>query len=150
MNNNISEASLFLNAAISMIFTMFAYGGFPIIFAKTKKGRIKASKYRGLCYGINAIPMSFFLISANGVYNAAPYLIWTLIFSKIGIKMLTQRGILEESQVVTKDEIKYTCTACGYEDTKSYKNCPNCGTYMNFDNRTTDDTSASLTKKDSE
>ena len=70
----------FLAIAISLVLTLFIYGAFPVIFAKTRKTPITKKKYKRLCYGINFIGVVFF-VALNGASNGAPYILWTWVFS---------------------------------------------------------------------
>lgn len=127
-----SPALFFLLMVISLIVTLFVYGAFPIIFAKTRKKPITKKKYKGLCYGINFIGMVFFIV-LNGASSGAPYLLWTWIFSNYGIKTLTAKGLLsnalrgKEKQSVHVDKILF-CRKCGTRLDEDSRFCRKCGT----------------------
>ena len=87
----------FLAIAISLVLTLFIYGAFPVIFAKTRKTPITKKKYKRLCYGINFIGVVFF-VALNGASNGAPYILWTWVFSNQGLKTLTTKGLLLQSE----------------------------------------------------
>lgn len=90
--------SLFLIVLlISFVVTIFVYGAFPLIFAKTTKKPITKKKYKRLCYGLNIIGLVFFVV-LNGAVSGGPYLLWTWIFSNCGLKMLNSRGLLEDNE----------------------------------------------------
>ena len=127
-----SPALFFLVIVISLVVTLLVYGAFPVIFSKTRKTPITKKKYKGLCYGINAIGLIFFMI-LNGASNGAPYLLWTWIFSNCGIKTLTTRELLsdtleniEETQIPV-DKILF-CRKCGTKIDEDSRFCRKCGT----------------------
>lgn len=113
----------------SAIVTIIAYGAFPFIFAKTRNAPITKKKYRKLCYWINAAVMLGFLILNGGVGNGVPYLLWTWVFSKYGIKELEKRGIMEDSDHYNQPAPSFRCNSCGYEDAIKLDACPKCGAY---------------------
>lgn len=93
-NQDLSTSiSLFI---VSLGLTVLAYCAFPLIYAKSRKIAIHKKKYTRLCYGINFLVMLVFVI-INGSSSGAPYLLWTWVFSKSGLKTLKQRGLLEET-----------------------------------------------------
>lgn len=82
---------------ISFVVTIFVYGAFPLIFAKTTKKPITKKKYKRLCYGLNIIGMVCFIV-LNGAASGGPYLLWTWIFSNCGLKTLNSRGLLKDNE----------------------------------------------------
>ena len=127
-----SPALFFLVIVISLVVTLLVYGAFPVIFSKTRKTPITKKKYKGLCYGINAIGLVFF-VALNGASNGAPYLLWTWIFSNYGIKTLTARGLLSdtaksiEEVSESADKILF-CRKCGTRLDEDSRFCRKCGT----------------------
>lgn len=127
-----SPALFFLVIVISLVVTLLVYGAFPVIFSKTRKTPITKKKYKGLCYGINAIGFVFF-VALNGASNGAPYLLWTWIFSNYGIKTLTARGLLSdtakniEKVSESADKILF-CRKCGTSLDEYSRFCRKCGT----------------------
>ena len=86
---------------ISLVVTLLAYSAFPLIFARARKKVVTKKKYNWLCYGINFLVMIVFFTVLNGEPgNAAPYLLWTWVFSASGIKTLKNRGVLEGFQPI--------------------------------------------------
>lgn len=84
---------------VSLVVTLVAYGAFPLVLARVRKKVITKKKYNWLCYGINFLVMILFFTVMNGEPgNAAPYLLWTWVFSASGLKTLKNRGVLEGSQ----------------------------------------------------
>ena len=81
---------------LSLGLTALAYCAFPLIYAKSRKIPIQKKKYTRLCYGINFLVMLVFAV-INGGSSGAPYLLWTWVFSKSGLKTLKHRGLLEET-----------------------------------------------------
>lgn len=89
--------SLFLIVLlISFVVTIFVYGAFPLIFAKTTKKPITKKKYKRLCYGLNIIGMAFFIV-LNGAASGGPYFLWTWIFSNYGVKILNSRDLMKDN-----------------------------------------------------
>lgn len=88
---------LVLVLIISIVLTLFVYGAFPIIFAKTRKTPITKKKYKRLCYGINVIGFVLFAI-IDGAAQVGPYLLWTWIFSSAGVKTLENKGLFLETE----------------------------------------------------
>lgn len=86
---------------LSLVVTLVAYGAFPLILARVRKKVITKKKYNWLCYGINFLVMILFFTVINGEPgNAAPYLLWTWVFSASGLRILKSRGVLEGFQTV--------------------------------------------------
>lgn len=79
---------------LSLVITVVAYGALPILFACFRKEFITRGKYRLICFGINAVIMIVFMVLSQNFSNAAPYSMWTFVFSAIGIKILDKRGCL--------------------------------------------------------
>ena len=82
---------------VSFVVTIFVYGAFPLIFAKTTKKPITKKKYKRLCYGLNIIGTIFFIVF-NGAASGGPYFLWTWIFSNCGVKTLNSRGLLKDNE----------------------------------------------------
>ena len=85
-----------LSLIISLGLTVLAYCAFPLIYANNCKKAIPKKKYTKLCYGINFLIMLVFAL-INGGSSGAPYLLWTWVFSKSGLKALERRGLLVEA-----------------------------------------------------
>ena len=79
---------------LTLITTVLAYGGFPFIFAKTRKNPITKGKYRKMCYGINIAVKCVFAVINGGNFNIGPYLLWTWVFTTYGTKVLIKRGVM--------------------------------------------------------
>ena len=97
-----SPGLFFIILLISFAITVLVYGAFPIIFAKAKKTPISQRKYKGLCYGINAIGLVFFIV-LNGSVSGGPYLLWTWVFSRYGAKILESKFLLIDGHKPTKE-----------------------------------------------
>lgn len=87
---------------ISLAITLAAYGAFPLIFAKVYKRIITKKKYRWYCFGFNLLVMITFCIIYGRFSSWGPYVIWTTVFSGVGIKMLTNKGQLSEPKLHAK------------------------------------------------
>ena len=124
---------------ISLVVTLLAYAALPIILAKTRKKIITKKKYNLLCYGINFLIMIAF-IGLNGKSSGAPYIIWTGVFSSMGLRILKKRHVLDGFQPVTVEQnlqaidasddaprIRF-CRTCGSELLDGAKFCNKCGT----------------------
>ena len=111
---------------VGLFITVIEFGIFPIIWAYMRKDTISAKKYRWICFGVNfAINLVLHVLitsSAAGVYSAA-YVLWTVVFSAVGVKILNNRNVLEQQE----DVIAY-CTTCGIVGKCNGGNsyCPNC------------------------
>ena len=128
---------------LSLVITVFAYGAFPFIFAKTRNKPITKKKYRRMCYGINVAVMFLFIVINGGASNGAPYLLWTWVFTNWGTKILDVRGILVDESykpdvpnhlpelnnkpVVDADKIQF-CRKCGERLIENSRFCRKCGT----------------------
>lgn len=76
-----SQPSVFATIAQALFIAVLAYGAFPTIFAICKP-KISVKSYRWICFLANfVVYLGFALIGGN--YNAAPYLLWTVIFCAI-------------------------------------------------------------------
>ena len=117
---------------LSLIITILGYGAFPFIFARTRKKPVTKKKYRWLCYGINFGVMFLFIVF-NGEANGGPYLLWTWLFSRNGIKVLEERGLLKDNnyieveQPAKVDKICF-CRKCGAKLIEGSLFCSKCGT----------------------
>ena len=83
---------------VSLIITLFAYGAFPVIFAKTRNAPITQKKYTRLCYGVNFAVLFVFIIINGGATNGGPYLLWTWIFTSYGKKLLSKYGVMTDEK----------------------------------------------------
>ena len=74
--------------------------------------------------------MFIFVIGNGGVVNGAPYLLWTWLSSRYGIKILGTRGIMTDSEYLKDDPNRMTeCKSCGYRSKNYFDACPKCGQY---------------------
>ena len=89
---------------LSLAITLLAYGAFPLVFVITRNKPITKKNYYTLCYCINAVVMVLFIIWSGDPTSGGPYLLWTWIFSSLGVKILKKQGLLEESQPVLLEE----------------------------------------------
>ena len=116
----------------SIIITILGYGAFPFIFSRSRKIPITKKKFRWLCYGINFAVMFLFIVF-NGEANGGPYLLWTWLFSRNGIKVLEERDLLKDSDYIETpqptqiDQICF-CRKCGEKLLEDSRFCRKCGT----------------------
>lgn len=120
---------------LSLIVTLLAYGAFPLIFAYARGEKITKKKYSVLCYGINICVMVVFIVIEGKVLSGGAYALWTTVFSFWGVKILRNRGLLEESQPVTSETEAFpkaskkqdTVTPSSVEQKITINFCRKCG-----------------------
>lgn len=162
MNYDVYEqdpGTYFLLLLISLGITVLTYGAFPVLFARSRKKIISKKKYTMLCYGINFLVMILF-IAVNGESSGAPYILWTWVFSKSGLKTLTNNGLIEGNKAISPEDCpnrlaarKHVsqqvgsaqptqttkkicfCRKCGEALKDDCRFCYKCGTEIYFDNR---------------
>lgn len=91
---NENPAAFFLLAIVSLIITLVAYCAFPLIFAKVRKKGITKKRYRVLCFVVNFFVMAMFIAWNGEIGTGAPYVLWTTVFSAVGVKILNNRFII--------------------------------------------------------
>ena len=89
---------------LSFVITTVGYGAFPLIFTKIAKRTITKKKYRCLCYGINFGVMVLFKILGSGG-SGTPYILWTSIFTAVGLKKLEKKNLIEKGKTQPVTEI---------------------------------------------
>ncbi len=131
---------------ISLLITLAAYCAFPLIFASARKSPIANRRYRVYCYIFNFVVFILFTALNGEVANTGPYILWTLAFSAVGVKILDKRGrfaaVDEEAKDATVsppaaeaaplpslDELNPAKPIIEESSVESdiYKYCPNCG-----------------------
>ena len=113
---------------LSLFITVLIYGAIPLVLAIIKKSLITKKSYRALCFGINAIVLVISIIINEGNFNASPYILWTSLFSFLGIKILRSRNLLVESRDVADGQTYIIeCKCCGYREENYFHKCPKCG-----------------------
>lgn len=90
-----NSGTLLTMLLISFAITLFAYGAFPLIWAKIRTEVITKKKYKLTCWGVNLLISILFGI-LNGTTSGAPYVLWTLVFTNSGLKKLKSKGLLVE------------------------------------------------------
>jgi len=85
-----SASGLLLNLAITLVM----YSFFPILYAYIRRKEIESFHYRAKCFIFNLIIGAVMVAFFGGVANGAPYILWTFVFSSIGKRILTNRGLL--------------------------------------------------------
>ena len=147
---------------VGVILTAAVYCVFPLIYAQLRCKRVTAKSYRTICYCVNfavtVLIMIFSLAVSSGSIGGAsiwPYIIWTGIFTKPGVKILRSRGVLEgeiaepqgdeasakpqEGEPVGENDMERAeaaestrrtlrfCTRCGFELAENSWFCSRCG-----------------------
>lgn len=79
---------------VSLAVTLAAYGAFPLILARARKRAVTKKRYRASCFGFNLLVLIAFCFINGGFSSWAPYILWTAVFSGVGVKMLGRRGVL--------------------------------------------------------
>lgn len=80
----------------SLVLTLIAYGAFPLLFAALRAKPITRGKYKLFCFLVNLVIMFGIGFLGEGSSSGGPYLIWTLVFSGVGTRMLKNHGALKE------------------------------------------------------
>ena len=138
---------------VGVILTAAVYCVFPLIYAQLRCKRVTAKSYRTICYCVNfavtVLIMIFSLAVSSGSIGGAsiwPYIIWTGIFTKPGVKILRSRGVLEgeiaepqegeapaendalcaEAAQNARQTLRF-CTRCGFELAENSWFCSRCG-----------------------
>ena len=112
---------------ISLIVTVVTYGLFPVLFAVFRKKSITKRKYTWICYGVNFVVMCVFL-ALNGSSSGAPYLLWTWVFTRYGVKKIGLKGCVSHGDYLEDDPNRITeCLSCGYRNRDYFDTCPQCG-----------------------
>ena len=118
----------------SIIVTLILYGAFPLAFALLRKKTIAKSKYRLLCFLVNLVGLLLFVMVNGRPSSAAPYFLWTYVFSSCGIKLLTQKNALNNGASSSAMQSKKRepeilfCRKCGHKLEKGCNYCAKCGT----------------------
>ena len=165
MGNTIMELMdtpglLLLWLVVSLAVTLAIYCAGPLIFVKCRKTPITAKKYRVFCYLVNfAVAILTKIISDSTASSFAPYLLWTSVFTEVGIKRLRMKCLLSdvvtskspktgnsttlqstensEIDIQTKEtadeapKVKF-CRKCGQELIVGSSFCPHCGCDIGF------------------
>lgn len=122
------ESDNYLSLLIaSVLIAIVKYCAFPVIFANARKKPIERKKYKLICWGVNAglwFITSIFAFMSTGKVGAGAFILWTLVFVKVGTSQLEKRGIL------IPEEEKIMCPRCGYQMAKDCLFCKKCGQKM--------------------
>lgn len=84
---------------IDLVFTALLYCLFPLLFAAARHSPISKKKYFIICYIVNFVIMIGIVIFA--VYaevtprGGFPYLLWTIIFTNLGLSILKKHAVLD-------------------------------------------------------
>jgi len=132
MPNNFSIGNLLIDLAITVAF----YCALPIIIARTKKQATTKKKYRWSCFLSNIVVWLVFVVLTGGNSSGGAYMLWTWVFSNVGLGILGKRNLLSDSTVtssISKNE-KTILIGENDEDTaalasKNFFKCSSCGAY---------------------
>lgn len=87
---------------ISLIITLALYCAFPLLSANYCKTPKNKKKYILTCYGVNLIVwVGFFILTellTGDTSSGGAYILWTGVFSAVGIKTLDNRGMLIQNE----------------------------------------------------
>lgn len=97
----------FVSLIVSLAITLAAYSAFPLIYAGNRTDDIEKRKYVSKCYLVNFCVMILFTVLNGGTPSVAPYILWTSVFSKSGVKKLEARNLLADSKVGEASAAKY-------------------------------------------
>lgn len=89
---------------VGLIITLVAYAAFPLIFAKVRRKPITKKHYRVLCFIVNFIVMGLFIAWNGESSSGGPYILWTTVFSALGIKIMNKRFIIDAPTTTESEE----------------------------------------------
>lgn len=132
---------------ISLAFTVAKYCAFPLIFAGVRKSPITKKNYKILCWIVNSVLWVAFLVNISyngGDFSIIPFILWTKVFTSIGISKLDKKGALEQIATTnyssddkdssedlshSTENIIYNnyCRKCGAPLSKDSAFCNKCG-----------------------
>ena len=96
---------------LSLIFTILAYGMIPVTFAYLRSSVITKMKYIGICYGLNLIVLLIFIIINGSAVNGGPYILWTYISSAIGVKIMSNKHLIQENTKGKENNVESNVTS---------------------------------------
>lgn len=98
----------FLGIIFNLISTAALYAAFPLIFACTRKKQIKRKGYVWSCFGVNfAIMFALKVVltySGSDFGSLYPYVIWTEVFYRLGIKNMENKGLMHDDKPQSTDQ----------------------------------------------
>lgn len=131
---------------ISLAFTVAKYCAFPLIFAGVRKSPITKKNYKILCWIVNSVLWVAFLVNISyngGDFSIIPFILWTKVFTSIGISKLDKKGALEQIATTYSSDDKDSsedlshsteniiynnyCRKCGAPLSKDSAFCNKCG-----------------------
>lgn len=87
---------------LSFFLTIAAYASFPLILANVLKKPIKSVKYRLICFGLNFVVYFIFFLLGGG--SPVAFILWTVLFSKWGLSILNNKGLVLDDKTKEKTE----------------------------------------------
>lgn len=82
---------------VLIVSSVLMYAIFPCVFACLRNKPITSTKYRITCYAVNVFGIVIYYILTKD-FNFHSYILWTLIFSELGIKDLRKKDIIADSE----------------------------------------------------
>ena len=79
----------------NLAITLAIYAAFPMLFALLWRREIKINSYRIWSFVVNfIIAAALFVMQGGGAMNATPCILWTIVFTSLGKRVLDKRGFL--------------------------------------------------------
>lgn len=80
-----------------LLITLVMYSTIPLLFAVLRKKKITTRKYNVLCYLLNIVVWIVAISFEFSNNNITPCIIWTGVFSWLGIKILEKKELIVSS-----------------------------------------------------
>lgn len=98
----------FLGILFNLISTAALYAAFPLIFACTRKKQIKRKVYVWSCFEVNFVVMFALKLAltylGSDFGSLYPYVIWTEVFHRLGIKNMENKGLMHDDKPQSTDQ----------------------------------------------
>ena len=91
---------------LNLIATIVFYGAIPMVFALTRKKTITKRKYRIICFALNFVVLLIISFASGNVSSGFPYVLWTTVFTALGVKKLNKSGLIVEANDSDTEEEK--------------------------------------------
>ena len=93
---SIGESAMPGSFVLYLLISPVAYGLFPLVLAGLQGRRISRRRYRAFCFGVNLLVLALMAALTRQAAVSLAYLLWTLVFSGVGIRLLQSRGLVDE------------------------------------------------------